>query len=241
MKDFVTPPEAPLRPPSEVMRLSRMGQMFPTRLSFLRILTRLLADHGAGPDITTWDMDGDGYPDVAIGALGDDDGGIEAGAIYLIDGPSLSDMELGDAPAKLIGEVSGDEDCLTLNIYAPANHTGAALPVLADWATAVGMTYKGKLKKDTDRLDRREQMNDWGDVVKEIERLEMHLGTDRETDKLDALEAVLAESTGRFPAEVLTELRDLRADSPDEDELAAFLGDIPNRPAQWLAREYFAW
>ena len=34
---------APLREPSEVMRLERMGSFFPTRLSFMRTLTRRLA------------------------------------------------------------------------------------------------------------------------------------------------------------------------------------------------------
>ena len=55
------------------------------------------------------DMDDDGYPEVAITALGDDDGGIEAGAVYLVSGPGLSDYELDDGPVKLVGEVSGDE------------------------------------------------------------------------------------------------------------------------------------
>jgi len=48
MKDFVAPPQTALRPPSEVMRLDRMGAMFPTRLSFLRVLTRRLSAHAQG-------------------------------------------------------------------------------------------------------------------------------------------------------------------------------------------------
>jgi hypothetical protein len=44
MKDiFETPAQMPLRSPGTVMRLSRMGSMFPTRLSFLRSLMRRLA------------------------------------------------------------------------------------------------------------------------------------------------------------------------------------------------------
>ena len=61
MKDFIPPPQLPLRPPSEVMRLSRMGCMFANRLSFLRTLTRALAQHGTAPDRTLWQMDADGY------------------------------------------------------------------------------------------------------------------------------------------------------------------------------------
>jgi hypothetical protein len=34
------PPQAALRPASQVMRLERMGAFFPTRVSFLRSLTR---------------------------------------------------------------------------------------------------------------------------------------------------------------------------------------------------------
>ncbi|MEP4198718.1 MAG: hypothetical protein ABJL99_24095 [Aliishimia sp.] len=61
MKDAAFPPQVPLRPPSEVMRLRRMGAMFPTRLSFLRILTRRLSEQGTQPRRTVWEMDTDGY------------------------------------------------------------------------------------------------------------------------------------------------------------------------------------
>jgi len=55
------------------------------------------------------DMDDSGYSTVAIGALGDDDGGTEAGAVYLVSGPSLSSYTLSSAQAKLVGEVAYDE------------------------------------------------------------------------------------------------------------------------------------
>ena len=61
MKDVLDIPQAPLRPPSDVMRLARMGAMFPTRLSFLRVLTRALAREGATVTRPVWRMDGDGY------------------------------------------------------------------------------------------------------------------------------------------------------------------------------------
>lgn len=61
MKDFIAPPQTELRPPSDVMRLSRMGAMFPTRLSFLRAITRDLAAHGTPPETTRWDMCDQGY------------------------------------------------------------------------------------------------------------------------------------------------------------------------------------
>lgn len=61
MKDHVTPPQAPLRPPAQVMRLSRMGSMFPTRLSFLRTLMRYLAAEKAQVSRPVWEMCPEGY------------------------------------------------------------------------------------------------------------------------------------------------------------------------------------
>ena len=54
-------PEAPLRPPADVMRLERMGAFFPTRLSFMRVLLRRLARERARVERTVWAMDGEGY------------------------------------------------------------------------------------------------------------------------------------------------------------------------------------
>ncbi len=61
MKDFVAPPAAELRAPCDVMQLRRLGAMFPTRLSFLRVLTRALAQHGTPPQRHLWQMDTDGH------------------------------------------------------------------------------------------------------------------------------------------------------------------------------------
>lgn len=47
MKDFAQPAEVPLRRPDDVMRLARMGAMFPTRISFLRTLMRGLGADNA--------------------------------------------------------------------------------------------------------------------------------------------------------------------------------------------------
>ena len=60
MKDEAFP-TAKLRDPDEVMRLSRMGAMFPSRLSFLRSLTRRLISDGSTVSRGHWDMDADGY------------------------------------------------------------------------------------------------------------------------------------------------------------------------------------
>ncbi|MBY5931804.1 hypothetical protein KUV51_02230 [Tateyamaria omphalii] len=60
MKDHA-PPLVPLRPPETVLRLSRMGQMMPTRLSFLRALVRRLCAERAAVSRTVWDMAPQGY------------------------------------------------------------------------------------------------------------------------------------------------------------------------------------
>lgn len=61
MKDLALPAQQPLRPPAEVMRLKRMGAFFPTRLSFLRVLTRRLSDEGAHLSRPVWEIDAEGY------------------------------------------------------------------------------------------------------------------------------------------------------------------------------------
>ena len=60
MKNF-TIDQSNLRPADEVMRLGRMGAMFPSRLSFLRTLTRRLSADGNRVSRPHWQIDGDGY------------------------------------------------------------------------------------------------------------------------------------------------------------------------------------
>ncbi len=61
MKDEVIPPQVPLRSPDHVMRLSRMGAMFPSRLSFLRTLMRRLAAENVTVTRPVWNMCADGF------------------------------------------------------------------------------------------------------------------------------------------------------------------------------------
>ena len=55
------PPQVALRPASDIMRLRRMGAMFPTRLSFLRTLMRWLAEDEATVTRPVWSMTPEGY------------------------------------------------------------------------------------------------------------------------------------------------------------------------------------
>ena len=54
-------PQPPLRPPSQVMRLSRMGSFFPTRISFMRSLIRQLNAEQAQVTRPVWEIDPQGY------------------------------------------------------------------------------------------------------------------------------------------------------------------------------------
>ncbi|MDT2073186.1 MAG: hypothetical protein RMX60_06925, partial [Planktomarina sp.] len=60
MKDFVFS-QAKLRHPDKIMRLSRLGAMFPSRLSFLRSLTRQLISDRSTVSRPHWNIDEDGF------------------------------------------------------------------------------------------------------------------------------------------------------------------------------------
>ena len=55
------PPQVALRPASDVMRLRRLGAMFPTRLSFLRTLLRQLGAEKANVTRPVWEIDANGF------------------------------------------------------------------------------------------------------------------------------------------------------------------------------------
>ena len=57
-------PHAPLRPPSKVMRLARMGAFHPTRVSFVRTLVRRMARERWRIERERFDLDANGYGDV---------------------------------------------------------------------------------------------------------------------------------------------------------------------------------
>ncbi len=55
------PPQVALRPAAEVMRLSRLGSMFPTRLSFLRTLLRQLGAERTTVTRPIWEINDQGF------------------------------------------------------------------------------------------------------------------------------------------------------------------------------------
>ncbi|MCF2872400.1 hypothetical protein L0664_15095 [Octadecabacter sp. G9-8] len=61
LDDQSAPAMMPLRAPSDVMRLRRMGASFPTRLSFLRVLLRRLAGENSQVTRPVWNMCENGF------------------------------------------------------------------------------------------------------------------------------------------------------------------------------------
>ena len=59
--NIAVPATSPLRDPNTVMRLARMGAMFPTRLSFMRTLLRYIGSEKAAVVRPVWAIDGKGY------------------------------------------------------------------------------------------------------------------------------------------------------------------------------------
>ena len=73
------------------------------------VWTGVAADDAAGHDVAgPGDVDGDGTPDLLVGAYGLDDGGSAAGGAYLLLGPATAGGSLAAADAKLVGEDAGD-------------------------------------------------------------------------------------------------------------------------------------
>lgn len=60
------------------------------------------------------DVDGDGYDDLLVGAIYDDEGGRQAGAAYLVFGPTAGTLDLASAGAKLGGEDADDNAGISL-------------------------------------------------------------------------------------------------------------------------------
>ncbi|MEC7241961.1 MAG: MopE-related protein, partial [Myxococcota bacterium] len=79
----------------------------------------------AGISVTSaGDWDGDGFSDLLIGADGDDDGGANAGAAYVVLGPVSGSFSLASADVKLIGENSNDKAGFSLDDIGDMNSDG---------------------------------------------------------------------------------------------------------------------
>ncbi len=70
------------------------------------------------------DIDGDGVPDIAVGANGEDSGGTSAGAAYLVLGPASGTLDLSAADAKITGETGGDYLGTSVALVGDVNYDG---------------------------------------------------------------------------------------------------------------------
>ncbi len=57
------------------------------------------------------DVNNDGYDDVLIGVIGDDAGGADAGASYLVYGPIVGNFDMGSADVEIRGAAASDSFC----------------------------------------------------------------------------------------------------------------------------------
>ena len=75
------------------------------------------------------DLDGDGTPDLVVGAYGDDEAGSTAGAAYVVYGPATGALSLSDADVKLLGEAANDQAGRAAAVLPDSD--GDGLPELA--------------------------------------------------------------------------------------------------------------
>jgi hypothetical protein len=62
----------------------------------------------AGMAVSAGDTDGDGLPELAVGAPLDDQGGLDSGVVWLVSGELTGTQSLGDAYTEIHGERTGD-------------------------------------------------------------------------------------------------------------------------------------
>ena len=88
------------------------------------------------------DADGDGCDDVLVGAYLNDAGGVDAGAAYLVTLPGGT-VDMVDATATFVGEVSGDQAGMTVAFIGDGNGDGYDdMAIGAGYATAgAGAAY----------------------------------------------------------------------------------------------------
>jgi hypothetical protein len=80
----------------------------PVATADARLLGSDRSDYAGFRVVGPGDLDGDGLPDLAISAHGEDAAGTDAGAVYVVAGQVVGDFALVDASARLLGGAAGD-------------------------------------------------------------------------------------------------------------------------------------
>ena len=91
-------------------------------------------DHFGSAVASLGDLDGDGIPDLAVGAPGDDDGGTDRGAVWILfmdrDGRVRSQQKIADGAGGFNGDLS-DGDQFGSAVAGIGNLDGNGIPDLA--------------------------------------------------------------------------------------------------------------
>ena len=91
------------------------------------------------------DVNGDGFDDLIVGAFGDDAGGSNAGAAYVVFGQAggfgtvnLDDVALGSGGFKIVGESADDRAGISVSGAGDVNGDGIDDLVIGDWTSNGG-------------------------------------------------------------------------------------------------------
>ena len=99
---------------------------------------------GAGYSVApAGDFDGDGFDDVLVGAWSSDAGGADAGAAYLVRGPTAGTESLSAADLALVGESAGDQAGLSVAAAGDVDGDGQGDLLVGAWGSDAGGAYSG--------------------------------------------------------------------------------------------------
>jgi hypothetical protein len=108
------------------------------------VLLGVLAGDNAGYTVATaGDVDADGYDDVLVGAWGNDQGGVDAGAAYLVRGPTLGSRALSGADLVLVGESAADNAGFSVATAGDVDGDGQSDVLVGAWSADAGGAYAG--------------------------------------------------------------------------------------------------